>query len=103
MNPQILHLSMNCNPSDTDFILIANVVGGGRVGKFVLCGHFDYNKPMFQDKKYFGPRGGWPIFKPPVSGGFREKKIYGDNFMVQHNPNNHFQAVNAKTHFGTPP
>ena len=62
----------------------------------VLCGHFDYNKPMFQDKKYFGPRGGWPIFKPPVSWVFREKKIYGDNFMVQHNPNNHFQGVNPK-------
>ena len=23
--------------------------------------------------------------------------------MVKYNPNNHFQAVNAKTHFGTPP
>ena len=45
----------------------------------------------------------YAIFKPPVSGVFREKKIYGDYFMVQHNPNNHFQAVNAKTHFGTPP
>ena len=62
----------------------------------VLCGHFDYNKPMFQDKKYFGPRGGWPIFKPPVSGGFCEKKMYGDNFMVQHNPDNHLQGVNPK-------
>ena len=69
----------------------------------VLCGHFDYNKPMFQDKKYFGPRGGWPIFKPPVSGGFCEKIVKRPRLMVKHNLDNHFQAVNAKTHFGTPP
>ena len=62
----------------------------------VLCGNFDYNKAMFKDKKYFGPPLGRPIFKPPVRGGFCTKKIYGDHFLVKHNPDNHFQGANPK-------
>ena len=61
-----------------------------------------YNKPMFKDKKKFGPPLGRPIFKAPVRGVFCTKKIYGDHFLVKHNPDNHFQGANAKTHLGTP-
>ena len=33
-----------------------------------LCGHFEYNKPMFFDNKYFGPLQDQQIFRLSVQG-----------------------------------
>ena len=50
----------------------------------------------FKTKNILVQGGAGQFSNPPSHGFFARKKIYGDNFMVQHNPDNHFQGVNHK-------
>ena len=56
-----------------------------------LCGHFEYNKPMFYDKKYFDPPLRISRFSdPPYGGVFTHKNVNENRVIVKHNQDNYF-------------